>query len=258
MRPDCLALTYSKSFVSVVLATLSVLGAPLLPSRSAGESLRILCIGLGGGSVPSFLATVLPHCSIEVAELEPAVVRAATEALGFHEQRNLRVTVEDGVAYALRAAEAAATEADGGYDAVLIDAYDAAGNVPLALRSRSGGLAEALSRGLLRERGGLVATNLLKKADPAPVLHAHGAALASRGAGAGFTVQDPCVGNRIAVQTAAVASRTAAAASPGELREPLQQAARELRAAMRCPFDMEALAAREIRGWPVPRAVAEL
>ena len=37
------------------------------------EQLRILCIGLGGGSVPSFIAEGLPHCQVDVVELEPAV-----------------------------------------------------------------------------------------------------------------------------------------------------------------------------------------
>lgn len=246
MRADCLALEYSKSFVAVALATLSVLGAPLSPSKSDGRQLRILCIGLGGGSVPSFLAETLPHCSVEVAELEPAVLQAATEALGFQQRPNLRVAVEDGSTYALRAAEAAAAQADGVYDAVLIDAYDAAGNVPLPLRSADGDLAAALSRGLLRARGGLIATNLLVQADPAAVVAAHKTALASR-AGVGFSVQAPGPGNYITVQTSAAADP--ASPAPVELRGELMRAARELQAAIGCPWDMEALVARNLQEW---------
>uniref|UniRef100_A0A7S0A0U7 PABS domain-containing protein n=1 Tax=Pyrodinium bahamense TaxID=73915 RepID=A0A7S0A0U7_9DINO len=253
MRSDCLPLTYTKTFVSVVLATLSLLGAPLFVAPAAGEPpLRILCIGLGGGSVPSFLAAALPRCMVDVVELEAPVLRAATEALGFYTRPNLRVVLEDGAAFAQREAERASSPVPGnsGYDAVLVDAYDAAGHVPSALWARGSVLAAALASGLLRKRGSLVATNLLPKADPTPALASYNDALALQGAGPGFTVQAPGTGNRIVVQTCPrEGSPLVGMGSRQELQVQLTSAARGVREATGCPFEMEALAARNFQEW---------
>ncbi len=45
------------------------------------DALRVLCIGLGGGSLPLFLSYHFPGMSVEVAEIDPVVIRAAHEAL---------------------------------------------------------------------------------------------------------------------------------------------------------------------------------
>ncbi|CAE7414882.1 speE [Symbiodinium natans] len=182
-------LAYTKSFATVVLAALSAMGVPVLPRKAmkAKEPLRILCIGLGGGSVPSFYAESLPHCQVDVVELEPAVVHAAKEGMGFREWHNLRVFVEDGVTFAQQKVQAR-PRGVGVYDAVLVDAYDPDGNVPEALWSRDGGLVEALSDGLLRPCG-VVATNFLPHVDLADALAAYSGALSSHGSGRSFSIQ---------------------------------------------------------------------
>ncbi|CAL1171188.1 unnamed protein product, partial [Cladocopium goreaui] len=101
LRGAVVPLAYTKSFATVVLAALSAVGAPV--RRRGKEQLRILCIGLGGGSVPSFIAEGLPHCQVDVVELEPAVIHAAKQGMGFSERPNLRVIQEDGAMFALRA-----------------------------------------------------------------------------------------------------------------------------------------------------------
>lgn len=249
LRGDCLPLTYTKSFVSVVCATLSAMGLPVLDAHGESEPVRILCIGLGGGSVPSFFAEMLPRCSVDVVELEAAVLRAATEELGFYVRPGLHAALGDGAAFAERAASQAADDPLGGaYDAVLVDAYDAAGNVPEPLRCSDGGLARALSGGLLRSRGGLVATNILPAVDPAPILAAYHGALASRGAGPGFTIQAPNNGNRIVVQTA---TRTGRALPTGEaLLVKLKAAGLKVQEAIACPFNLAMLAAHGFTEWP--------
>eukprot|EP00913_Durusdinium_trenchii_P034862 g32610.t1 len=200
MRGYVVPLAYTKSFATVVLAALSAIGAP---------PLRFLCIGLGGGSVPTFFAESLPHCQVDVVELEPTVIHAAKQGMGFAERSNMRVILEDGATFAQRAVREQAPchtpgnktvfvcpspiEADdaqekGIYDAVLVDAYDPVGNVPAPLWRRREGLAEALAAGLLRPRG-VVATNFLPHVDLAAPLEAYGDALASRDTGISFSIQ---------------------------------------------------------------------
>lgn len=203
LRSEALPLDYTKTVVSIVLAGLSALGAPVLPevASKSSEPLRILCIGLGGGSMPSFFAQRLANCEVDVVELEKQVVHAATKCMGFVPSPRLRVHVEDGASFALRAAKRATEEGrDGAYDAVVIDAYNAAGDVPGALWSEGSEMAEALSSGLLRRRGGLVATNFLPFIDLGPPSRAYREALAQH-AGFGFSVQGEGSGNRLLVQT---------------------------------------------------------
>jgi len=254
MRGEVLPLAYTKSIAAVVLSTLLVLGAPVLPAAAkvAQRKLRILCIGLGGGSLPSFFTSALPHCEVDVAELEQAVLRAAVDGMGFIRGPRLRAEVKDGVEAALEAAAAAGQE--GAYDAVVVDAYDAAGGVPRELWSQDGGLARAMVGGLLRRQGGLVATNFLPHVDLAPPLAAYRTALAAHGAGPGFSVQanrpdgqEGNTGNRIAVQTS---GGPAHHGSLPQLRGRLSRAAAEVGSATRCPFDMADLAARGLRLWP--------
>lgn len=256
LRAEVLPMSYTKSMATITLATLAALGAPVLPSdeRAQHEKLRVLCIGLGAGSVPSFLAGHLPHCEVDAVELEPAVCKAAVEGMGLELGPRLRVHVEDGVRFALRAAGEATGEADsatgastggGAYDAVLIDAYDAAGNVPSELWSREGGLCRALAAGLLNRRAGVVATNFLPGVDYGPPLAAYRSALGG-GASVGFSVQakgSGTSGNRIAVHAC---GGPPGAASWGRevLRERLEAAARQVDHAIGCNFDMPELAVR--------------
>ncbi|CAI5990771.1 unnamed protein product [Closterium sp. NIES-64] len=53
------------------------------PPSSASHSTRILCLGLGGGSLPLFLAHALPFAHVDAVEIDPAVIAAATRHMGF-------------------------------------------------------------------------------------------------------------------------------------------------------------------------------
>jgi len=70
LLPEFLPLEYTKYLAAVALAALGALG------RTDGP-LRLLCIGLGGGSLPAFLAAALPACRVDVVESERVVVEAA-------------------------------------------------------------------------------------------------------------------------------------------------------------------------------------
>jgi len=259
MRGAVVPLAYTKSFATVVLAALSAVGAPV--RRRGKEQLRILCIGLGGGSVPSFIAEGLLHCQVDVVELEPAVIHAAKQGMGFSERPNLRVIQEDGAMFALRAVKEQAHEAKekGLYDAVLVDAYEPNGNVPAALWSRGEGLAEALAGGLLRPQG-VVATNFLPHVDLAAPLAAYGNALANR-PGISFSIQVnkaiklendleqlfetvEGTGNRIAVHACGLS-----ALSEAELEERLLEEAKKVGKETSCLWDMPDLACRGLRTW---------
>lgn len=48
---------------------------------------KVLVLGLGGGSVPLFLSHHFPSMNIDVVEIDPVVIRAASEAMGFPSDR---------------------------------------------------------------------------------------------------------------------------------------------------------------------------
>ncbi|KAL4853379.1 Methyltransferase-like protein 13 [Chlorella vulgaris] len=99
--PDCLAQDYLKSTAAVTAALLGLLS--LLPRAAAASGaamcLRVLCIGVGGGSLPLFLAHHFPGAVIDAVELDPAVVAAATSAMGLREQPTLRLHTADAAAF---------------------------------------------------------------------------------------------------------------------------------------------------------------
>lgn len=80
---------------------------------------RILIVGLGGGTLPRALASVLPDASIHTIEIDPAVVRVAEQFFGFRQSPRQKVFVEDGRAFIDRAREQGEQ-----YDLVLLDAFD--------------------------------------------------------------------------------------------------------------------------------------
>ena len=53
------------------------------------SSVSAVCVGVGGGSLPAFLAHHYPGMQVEAVELDPVVVQAATSAMGFPDGRLL-------------------------------------------------------------------------------------------------------------------------------------------------------------------------
>jgi spermidine synthase len=91
---------------------------------------RMLVIGLGGGTVPTFLHRKLPELQIDVVELDPAVIEVAKSHFGFAEDRRLQAHAGDGRRFIEQR-----QEGDALYDLVLLDAFDAE-EVPYALATR--------------------------------------------------------------------------------------------------------------------------
>ena len=55
--------------------------------HAASPACRVLCIGLGGGTLPLFLQHHFPGMQVDVVEIDPIVLAAAEEAMGFPRHR---------------------------------------------------------------------------------------------------------------------------------------------------------------------------
>ncbi|CAN6240110.1 unnamed protein product, partial [Urochloa humidicola] len=82
-QPHVLAVPYVKSMVSAGLTTLPCSSYDLPEAASGQDNMKILCIGHGGGNLPLFLASKFRGASIHIVEIDPVVVSASIEAMGF-------------------------------------------------------------------------------------------------------------------------------------------------------------------------------
>lgn len=111
--PEYLGLAY----VPVVLAGLAL----------SHQQRRFLVIGLGGGTMPAFLRRHYPAAEIDAVDINPEVVFAAKNFLGFREDARLRVHITDGRRFIESVQQP--------YDAIILDAYGADA-VPAHLTTR--------------------------------------------------------------------------------------------------------------------------
>ena len=93
--------------------------ARLLPASLAfcTKLERMLIIGLGGGSLARFFRNHFREMTIDVVELDPAVVDVARDHCGFEEDSQLRVHVDDGRDFI--------ESKPGSYDVIILDTFDA-------------------------------------------------------------------------------------------------------------------------------------
>ncbi len=113
---------------------------------------RALVIGLGAGSIPKRFVRDYAGISVDVAELDPAVVEVAKTYFDLREDGRLRVSVADGRLFLRRTRTL--------YDLIVLDAYFAEG-IPFHLATRE---FLALARAHLRP-GGIVAANIVGALD---------------------------------------------------------------------------------------------
>lgn len=151
VRRDALAMGYVKSLASMGMATIRTLGA------TDEMAPRVLCIGIGGGSLPLWLAD--NGATVDAVEIDSAVLDAAEQAMGLpHLERyegsaseavlraavghagsasaeqhrgSMRTFCCDGVAFVLEAARQHGRH----YDAAFLDVFDGSGFVPPAFYS---------------------------------------------------------------------------------------------------------------------------
>ncbi|CAJ0595280.1 unnamed protein product [Cylicocyclus nassatus] len=78
---------------------------------------KILSIGLGGGTVTSFLHQIFPRMNITVVEISGQVLNAARKWFGLLEDDHQRVILTDGITFLADRAKKGAS-----YNAILLDA----------------------------------------------------------------------------------------------------------------------------------------
>jgi spermidine synthase len=109
---------------------------------------RVLMVGLGAGSVSTYIGRAMPDLQIDVVELDPGVVTAAKKYFGLQDTDKVHIIEGDGRVYLNRHKEP--------YDLILLDAYRQLG-VPFHLLTKE-------FYTLVKERlspGGAVTINLL-------------------------------------------------------------------------------------------------
>ncbi|XP_017284244.1 eEF1A lysine and N-terminal methyltransferase [Kryptolebias marmoratus] len=79
----------------VMVAGLAMLGVGMPQNEDVPVS--VLLVGLGGGGLPQFLRDFVPKATVEVVELDPAVLEVAKEWFGFRPDDGLSVTIGDGL-----------------------------------------------------------------------------------------------------------------------------------------------------------------
>jgi len=101
--PDYLALPYTRvTFVGLALCA---------------EPRRLLVVGLGGGTLPSFLRKYYPDAVIDAVDVDPEVVYVAKTYFGFREDARMHAHVADGRRFIEQSREP--------YDAIFLDAFGA-------------------------------------------------------------------------------------------------------------------------------------
>jgi len=81
------------------------------------EPKRFLVIGLGGGTLPTFLRKHYPDAEIDAVDINPVVVSVAKSHFGFREDARMRAHVMDGRKFIEQTSRP--------YDAVFLDAFGA-------------------------------------------------------------------------------------------------------------------------------------
>jgi spermidine synthase len=111
--PDAMPVPYNQTMT----AALAYLAAPK----------RILMIGLGAGSISTYLGRAMPDAQIDVVELDPGVISAGKDYFGLRETDKVRLIAGDGRVYLNRHKDL--------YDLILLDAFRELG-IPFHLLTR--------------------------------------------------------------------------------------------------------------------------
>lgn len=107
--PSQLALSYIRAMTSTLLFN--------------DQPEHILLIGLGGGSLATFLLHNFPNCHIDAIEYREKIVTLAREYFFLPDDSRLRIQIDDAAHFMWNAD----TDDFGGYDLILVDAFDARG-----------------------------------------------------------------------------------------------------------------------------------
>jgi spermidine synthase len=131
--PDAMPVPYDQTMTAA-------LAYPAAPKR-------ILMIGLGAGSISTYLGRAMPAAQIDVVELDPGVISAGKDYFGLRETDRVRLIASDGRVYLNRNKVL--------YDLILLDAFRELG-IPFHMLTRE-------FYGLVKEHlapGGAMASNV--------------------------------------------------------------------------------------------------
>ncbi|KAJ0092820.1 hypothetical protein Patl1_25701 [Pistacia atlantica] len=181
-QPHCLAVPYLKSMVSTGLATIASCNYDLMSAVHGKKTMNILCIGHGGGSLPLFLASKIQGAFVHIVEIDPVVISASVQAMGFPyfsvmtplgERVMSKPDINDEVLWKGIHERIYLYESDAEkfilqntnvYDLVFIDAYDGDDIFPHKLRDPDSPFINAL-RNQLHPEHGTVVVNLHSDSD---------------------------------------------------------------------------------------------
>ena len=94
-------------------------------SSCISSSVRCLIVGLGGGALAGYISQQFQNTFIEVVEIDPSIVRVATDHFGFSENERLKVITCDGLKYikelSKETIEANKSLSDKMYDIIMFD-----------------------------------------------------------------------------------------------------------------------------------------
>ncbi|MDT8427547.1 MAG: fused MFS/spermidine synthase [Pseudomonadales bacterium] len=170
---------------------------------------NILIAGLGGGSIPVAMHELFPEATIDVLEIDPAVVRVAEQFFNFREDDKLDVHVVDARVFIKRAALQGRQ-----YDYIMLDAFTGE-YIPEHLLTRE--FLEEVSQILSPD--GVVVANTFSTSE----LYAHESVTYRAVFGEFYNFKLPVSGNRVIIaQKGGVPSRAGLSRTARELHERLE------------------------------------
>jgi spermidine synthase len=116
------------------------------------EPKRVLVVGLGGGTIPSFLRKHYPGMVIDAVDIDPDVVDVAKQFFGFREDATMHAYVDDGRQFI--------EKCKAPYDIIFLDAYGSE-DIPYHMATKE--FLEAVRRAIAPN--GVVAGNIFWAAD---------------------------------------------------------------------------------------------
>jgi spermidine synthase len=113
-HPEVLTFAYTKTAITAL-------------SFLEREPRRMLFIGVGAGSIPSYMRLIYPNAIMDLVEIDPDVIRVAKEYFDFRPDALMREIIKDGRVFLRTTAHS--------YDFIFLDAYNDA-SVPFHLTTK--------------------------------------------------------------------------------------------------------------------------
>ena len=177
---DGAAIPYVLGFEYIRTMAATIAGfAQLQGIQMATQGTRVLCVGLGAGALPAFIAHHNPQLDVAVVDIDPVVIRAAKDVISFqfgimHSTAELAHVAQQTPAAPFRVLEADAGAAmselatelqatrrsrreDAAIDVLVLDAYEEHARVPNHLKAP----AFLASCAACLKRDGIVVVNML-------------------------------------------------------------------------------------------------